>query len=114
MKVFFFILEIEKLRKLVQEIVNNMNEENIEKYIDKIKDDPKIKSDLYFNDYFPAFKKTEDYLISIQMNNYNKFTDEMNNTVKHVNESKDELFKQIISMKTKLLNNNLNYDKYDV
>ncbi len=91
-----------------------MKEDNIENYINKIKEDPKAKGEAYFNDFFPAFKKTEDYLISIQMNNYNKHTEEMNTTVKHVNEAKDELYKQILNMKSKLLNNILNYDKYDI
>ncbi len=91
-----------------------MQEDNIEKYIDKIKEDPKNKGEMYFNEYFPALKKTEDLLIAIQMNNYNKYADEMNTSIKHVNEAKDELYKQIISMKTKLLNNILNYDKYDI
>ncbi len=102
------------MRKYVQEIVKSIQEDNIERYIDKIKDDPKLKYETYFNEYFPAFKKTEDYLINIQNNLHNKQIEELNTSLKNINDNKEELLKHIQLMKSKLLNNILNYDKFDI
>ena len=92
--------------------MNSINYENIDCYINDVKEMPTIPIEKQFNKYFHSLKLAEDLIINYQSGKMNKHTNtEIKNTQDKVNEHHKKMLEYIRQTKADLIKKLLESNK---